>query len=302
MPLHGSLPLEQQSKVLHAGAQRRIILSTNVAETSLTIEGIRTVIDSGQVRVLRFKPSVGLDRLQLEPICQSSATQRAGRAGRLESGVCLRLWHEKSHRAKPQHVEPEIRRVDLSAAVLQLYQWGERPDDFPWFEAPREDSVATAVRLLEQLGALKNNQITELGSRMGKFPVSPRLARMLIESQSLGQTESISLVAAMISERDPFLRERSSPGRGRPPTRQASRWNCDVTQRLLALQQFYESGVFSNTIRRDPSWRGAYHPKSGRTVRFDDRRELPRHQCTHYQQRRRQGTARCLPGSVGPTS
>jgi putative heme-binding domain-containing protein len=144
--------------------------------------------------------------------------------------------------------------------VLQLYQWGERPDDFPWLEAPREDSVATAVRLLEQLGALRNNQITELGSRMGKLPVSPRLARMLIESQSLGQTESICLVAAMISERDPFLRERSAPGRGKPPTRQAFRWNCDVTQRLLALQQFYESGVSQTPF-------GEIHRGAAHTIR-----------------------------------
>jgi ATP-dependent helicase HrpB len=260
MPLHGSLPLEQQSKLLQAGPRRRIILSTNVAETSLTIEGIRTVIDSGQVRVLRFKPSVGLDRLQLEPICQSSATQRAGRAGRLDSGLCIRLWDEKSNRARPLHLEPEIRRIDLSAAVLQLYQWGERPGEFPWFEAPREDSMATAGRLLEQLGALKNNEITELGIRMSKLPVSPRLARMLLESQTLGHTKSISLVAAMISERDPFLRERSTAGRGRPPTRQASRWNCDVTERLLALQQFYASGVSQTPF-------GEIHRGAAHTIR-----------------------------------
>ncbi len=194
MPLHGSLPLEKQSKVIHPGTQRRIILSTNVAETSLTIEGIRTVIDSGQVRVLRFKPAVGLDRLQLEPICQSSATQRTGRAGRLESGLCMRLWDEKSQRAKPKYLDPEIRRVDLSAAVLQLYQWGERPGDFPWFEPPREDSVVAAERLLEQLGAIENNQITKLGQRMVKLPVSPRLARMLIESQSLGTQSQTELI------------------------------------------------------------------------------------------------------------
>lgn len=260
MPLYGSQPLEQQSKVIHPGTNRRIILSTNVAETSLTIEGIRTVIDSGQVRVLRFKPAVGLDRLQLEPICQSSATQRAGRAGRLESGLCLRLWDEKSHRTSPMHLEPEIRRVDLSAAVLQLYQWGERPDGFPWFEAPREDSIAAAVRLLELLGAIENHKITELGRRIAKLSVSPRLARMLIESPNLGQTESICLAAAMISERDPFLREQGWSGRGKPPTRQASRWNCDVTQRLLALQRFYETGESQTAF-------GEIHRGAAHTIR-----------------------------------
>lgn len=263
IPLHGSLPLEKQAKAIHAGERQRIILSTNVAETSLTIEGINTVIDSGQVRVLRFKPAAGLDYLQLEPVCQSSATQRAGRAGRLQAGVCIRLWDERSQRAKPEYLEPEIHRVDLSAAALQLYQCGERPDEFAWFEPPRKESVVAAVRLLEQLGALSNNQITTLGRRMAGLPVSPRLARMLIESESLGHADSISLVAAMLSERDPFLRQRSSPARGRPGgslTRHASRWNCDVTQRLQALQRYFQSGVAQTAF-------GEVHRGAAHTIR-----------------------------------
>lgn len=259
MALHGSMPLEQQAKVLRAGPQRRIILSTNVAETSLTIEGIQTVIDSGQVRVLRFNPAIGLDRLCLEANSQSSATQRTGRAGRLESGACIRLWDEKSHRIRPQHLDAEIRRVDLASAVLQLYHWGERPSDFPWFEAPRDKAVATAAQLLEKLGALQNGRITELGRQLAQLPVSPRLARMLIESQRLigsnpfqadpqTQTEiveAIALVAALLSERDPFLRANGPGGmqaRKLPPTQIVSRWDCDVTQRVLALSQYYASG------------------------------------------------------------
>lgn len=275
MPLHGSLPLDRQTQVLQACQKRKIILSTNVAETSLTIEGIRTVIDSGQVRVLRFKPAVGLDRLQLEPICQSSATQRTGRAGRLQSGTCIRLWDEKSHRSRPEHLEPEIRRVDLSAAVLQLYQWGERPNEFPWFEAPLESSLATAIRLLEQLGAIKDNRITDLGLQMGELPVSPRLARMLLESKtsandSNATTQSIALVAAMLSERDPFLRQSTSSGRtstGRtssgprkPATANSSSWNCDITQRLIALQQFYETGNSQTSF-------GEIHRGAAHTIR-----------------------------------
>ncbi len=242
IPLHGSLPLEQQSRAIHAGERRRIVLSTNVAETSLTIEGIRAVIDSGQARVMRFNPGAGLNRLQLEPVSQSSATQRAGRAGRLEEGVCIRLWDERSHRARPEHLEPEIHRVDLSGAVLQLYHWGERPDAFPWFEPPRQESLTAAVQLLELLGAVKDDRITALGRRMAELPVSPRLARMLLEAQRTGRTREIAFIAAMISERDPFLRERTSHGRGRPPTRQASRWDCDLTQRLNSLQDYYQRG------------------------------------------------------------
>lgn len=249
LPLHGSLPLEQQSRVLRPSTKRKVILSTNVAETSLTIDGIRTVIDSGQARVLRFNPTVGLDRLQLEPICQSSATQRAGRAGRLQSGTCIRLWEESSHRSRPEHLEPEIRRVDLSAAALQLFQWGEQPTEFPWFEAPRDTSLATAIGLLEQLGAVQQNQITAVGKRMASLPVPPRIARMLIESKQPGQIQFMSIVAAMLSEREPFLRsvqsQRSSPGgqgKQTPPTRHATRWNCDVTQRALELRSYFDSG------------------------------------------------------------
>lgn len=267
MPLHGSLPLEQQSRVLRPSDRRKVILSTNVAETSLTIEGIRTVVDSGQARVLRFNPAVGLDRLQLEPICQSSATQRAGRAGRVQSGTCIRLWEESSHRSRSQYLEPEIRRVDLSAAALQLFQWGEQPTEFPWFEAPRETSLATAIRLLEQLGAVQQNQITAIGKRMASLPVPPRIARMLIESEPLGQTHLIAMVAAMLSEREPFLRSLHSQthaprGAGnRPlPTRQASRWNCDVTQRALELQRYFESGK-SQTLF------GEIHRGAAQTIR-----------------------------------
>lgn len=270
LPLHGSLPLEKQNQVLRSSQQRRIVLATNVAETSLTLEGIRTVIDSGQVRVLRFEPAVGLDRLQLEPICHDSATQRAGRAGRLESGVCVRLWDEKSHRARAVHLDPEIRRVDLSSAVLQLFHWGETPEDFPWLDAPRADALVSAVRLLELLGAVDDGSITKLGRSMVQLPVSPRIARMLIEGARLDALESVSLAAAMLSERDPFLRDsrvggrsQSNSGRrnqGRPPTKSQSRWDCDVTQRLHELQRFYDTGAGQTAF-------GEIHRGAAHTIR-----------------------------------
>lgn len=242
LPLHGSLPLAQQNQALVASSKRRIILSTNVAETSLTIEGIKTVIDTGQVRVLRFQPDIGLDRLQLEPICRSSADQRAGRAGRLTDGTCIRLWDQKSHRARTQNLDPEIRRVDLSATILQMLQWGETPHgDFPWLEAPRPEALQSGLQLLELLGAVQENRITPLGTRMADLPIAPRLARMLVEAENFDAVHDIALVAAMISERDPFLRQ--DRGRSnRPPTRSALRWNCDVSQRYFALRDFLENG------------------------------------------------------------
>ena len=265
LPMHGSLPLDQQNRVMRSTERRKIVLSTNVSETSLTIDGISTVIDSGQVRVSRFEPSVGLDRLQLEPICQSSATQRAGRAGRLQAGVCLRLWDEKSDRARPKYLDAEIRRVDLSAAVLQLYQWGERPDEFPWFESPRDDSLAAAERLLQQLGAVADGRITAIGEEMSRLPVSPRLSRMLLMGHELGRLEDVAIVAAMLSERDPFLRGtdmRSKPIRGRssPPTSQSRRWSCDVTERLNALRTYFDAGVTDTTF-------GEIHRGAARTIR-----------------------------------
>jgi ATP-dependent helicase HrpB len=136
--LYGSLSLDDQTKIIQPGERRKVVLATNVAETSLTIEGIRVVIDSGQARVLRFEPSVGLDRLNLEPIAQDSATQRAGRAGRVAEGFCYRLWDEASHRARPMHLEPEVRRIDLAGAILQLFYWGQSdPMKFAWVTQPR---------------------------------------------------------------------------------------------------------------------------------------------------------------------
>lgn len=241
LPLHGSLPLEQQTAALFAGERRRIVLATNVAETSLTIEGITTVVDSGWARVLRFDPSVGIDRLELEPICQASATQRAGRAGRLSAGRCIRLWDAAAQRARPEFLEPEVSRIDLAGAVLQLAAWGERPEDFLWLSPPRPEAIESARRLLELLGALSGGKITPLGQSMVRLPVAPRLARLLIAAHRSGCLEQAALAAALLSEREPFLRQSSGPRSG-PRDRQVARWNCDVSERVLALEQYYQHG------------------------------------------------------------
>jgi ATP-dependent helicase HrpB len=247
LPLHGSLPLEQQTAALFAGARRRIVLATNVAETSLTIEGIRTVVDSGWARVLRFDPSVGIDRLELEPISQASSTQRAGRAGRLSAGLCVRLWDAAAQRARPEFLEPEISRIDLSGAVLQLAAWGESPSEFLWLSPPRAEAIDSARRLLELLGALRDGRITELGQTMVRLPVSPRLARLLIAGHQTGCLQQASLAAAMLSERDPFLRG-SAVGRPNPRDRAVARWNCDVSERVQALEGFFQNGESFSTF------------------------------------------------------
>src|SRR5262249_42009705 len=152
--LHGDLSAEQQDAALMPSQQRKVVLTTNVAETSVTVEGVTGVVDTGLARTRVFDTGVGLDRLQLVPISRAAADQRAGRAGRTKPGICIRLWSAAAHRSRPEQTEPEIRRVDLAGAVLQLWCLGETDVlAFPWFESPREPAVAQALALLERLGA-----------------------------------------------------------------------------------------------------------------------------------------------------
>ncbi len=158
LPLFGDLSPQEQDRVLAppSAGKRKIILSTNVAETSLTIDGVRIVIDSGWARVQRTDPALGLNVLKLEPISQASAEQRAGRAGRTDSGVCWRMWDEATHRSRPKFTDPEILRVDLAGAVLQLRCWGEdNIAEFPWLTAPRTEAIDQAELLLERLDAIQ---------------------------------------------------------------------------------------------------------------------------------------------------
>ena len=238
--LYGDLPAREQDAVLGPCESRKVILATNVAETSLTIEGVTAVVDSGWARQMQFDPRVGLDRLQLVPISQAASEQRTGRAGRTSPGICLRLWHERAHSARPEREEPEIRRVDLTGAVLQLAGWVE-PDleSFPWFERPRAESLNRAVSLLRRLDALDDQGITRLGRRIATLPVPPRLGRLLIEGQRLGCAAHAALGAALLSERSPFQRGESAGAvRGRAKVASAS----DLLDRIAALAQFEQTG------------------------------------------------------------
>ena len=245
MPLYGDLPPEEQDRVLAPCAQRKVVLSTNVAETSITIEGITTVVDLGLARIMRFDPHVGLDRLELTPISRASADQRAGRAGRTQPGTCLRLWDETSHRHRPDFEQPEITRVDLSGAVLQLLSWGETDvAAFPWFESPPPAAIEHALDLLRRLGALDERGVTELGRVMVRLPVQPRLARLIVEGHRLGHPKRAALVAALLSERDPFFRsDRGAPqGRRDGPTTAAHTSRSDVVDRLAAFEEYVQHG------------------------------------------------------------
>jgi ATP-dependent helicase HrpB len=245
LPLYGDLPAEQQDAALARAERRKVVLATNVAETSVTVEGITGVVDTGLARLLVYDPGVGLDRLQLTPISRASADQRAGRAGRTQPGICIRLWSATNHRARPEQTEPEIRRVDLAAAVLHLLCMGETDVlHFPWLEPPRETAVTQALGLLRRLGAVDDAGVTELGRRLARLPVHPRIGRLLVEGQRWGRADRVALAAALLSERDPFVRAidyDAQSGAGRPAT------SSDVLDRIEALEEYEHHGRLTST-------------------------------------------------------
>jgi ATP-dependent helicase HrpB len=209
LPLYGDLPPEQQDAVLRCapGQRRRVILATNVAETSVTVDGVRVVVDGGYARELRHDPASGLDRLELVRISRQAADQRAGRAGRQSPGTCLRLWTELDDRSLAAATLPEVARVDLAGACLELLAWGEQPETFPWFETPASDRLAAARALLLALGAIDAHGVTPLGRTLARLPLHPRLGRLLINTADLGHASLGALAAAVLSER-PSTRRR----------------------------------------------------------------------------------------------
>jgi ATP-dependent helicase HrpB len=208
LPLHGELSPNDQDAAVARYPQRKVVVSTNVAETSLTIDGVRLVIDSGLARIPRFDANRGINTLLVERISQSSADQRAGRAGRTAPGVCMRLWSRDEHAHRPAQELPEIKRLDLAEVILTLKAAGiENLRAFRWLQAPDEASLAHAEELLTDLGALdKHGSITPVGRKMLAFPIHPRYARMLLAAQEYGCVYQAALVAALTQGRDLLLR------------------------------------------------------------------------------------------------
>ena len=228
LPLHGALPVAAQDLALGPGdGRRRLVLATDLAETSVTIPGIGVVVDSGLTRKPRFEPGSGLTRLVTEPIPRASADQRAGRAGRLGPGVCYRLWTRTQEAGRPEHRTPEILQADLALLALELALWGVRdPAELQWLQAPPRPAWEQAVALLVRLGALDAaGHITQLGRAMAGLPVHPRLAALLTGAPPELAGEAADL-CALLSERDPWLRRPGEPG------------SADLGARLLALQAF----------------------------------------------------------------
>jgi ATP-dependent helicase HrpA len=212
LPLYARLSLAEQHRVFEPHAGRRIVLATNVAETSLTVPGIRYVIDPGTARISRYSARLKVQRLPIEPVSKASAKQRAGRCGRLTDGICVRLYSEEDHDGRPAFTEPEILRTNLASVILQMadLRLGEVAE-FPFLDPPDRRQVADGVRLLEELGALEDKRLTTLGRRLARLPVDPRLGRMVLEADRNGCLREVIVIAAALSIQDP--RERPADRR-----------------------------------------------------------------------------------------
>lgn len=208
-PLFGDLTLAAQQSAIAPAPEGavKVVLATNIAESSLTIEGVSIVIDSGLQREARYDPNTGMTRLNLCRISKASAEQRAGRAGRLEPGVCVRLWAKGQHNELARYANPEIQHADMVPLALQLLQWGESDaSQIPWLDAPAPARFTQALELLADLEAIKAVdgavRLTEMGEAMASLPVHPRLARMLVVAKHLGLQELAVIMAALLGERD----------------------------------------------------------------------------------------------------
>jgi ATP-dependent helicase HrpB len=207
IPLHGELEPQEQDRAFAPNSLRKVIVATNVAETSITIDGIRHVVDSGIARVARYDAERGIGTLLLEPISRASADQRKGRAGRTAPGTCHRLWTVIGHKDRDERNTPEIQRSDLAEVVLLLHSLGIREAaTFDWLDKPDPQAVVRAERLLTMLGALLDADLTPVGRQMLRLPMHPRYSRMLIEASQRGCVPDAALCAALVSGRDLLAR------------------------------------------------------------------------------------------------
>ncbi|MBX3219086.1 MAG: ATP-dependent RNA helicase HrpA [Labilithrix sp.] len=211
-PLYARLSASDQSKVFASIPQRRVILATNVAETSVTIPGIVYVVDAGIARLSRYDPRSGTTRLQIEGISQASADQRKGRCGRVRDGICVRLYDEQSFAARPAFTDPEIKRTGLAGVILRMKALGLGDvEGFSFLDPPHSKAVTEGYRVLEELGALgERRELTPLGERLARFPVDPRVGRMILAGADLGCLREVLVIAAALVVQDPRERPREA--------------------------------------------------------------------------------------------
>jgi ATP-dependent helicase HrpB len=256
LALHGELSPEEQDRAFQSSPLRKIVVSTNVAETSVTIDGIRHVVDAGLARVARYDAERGIQTLLVEEISRASADQRAGRAGRTAPGTCWRLWTESGHLNRPVRNTPEIQRADLAEVVLLLHSLGvQRAAEFDWLDRPDLGAVIRAERLLVTLGALEpgdDGGLTEVGRRMLRLPMHPRFARMLVEAGRRGCVSAAALCAALVSGRDLLMRLGRDDGHLKDRREVFEGGGTSDFHTLLQAHQFARNAGFSaETCRRN---------------------------------------------------
>nr|HEX4316852.1 ATP-dependent RNA helicase HrpA [Kofleriaceae bacterium] len=252
LPLYGRLSAADQQRVFQRTTGRRVVLATNVAETSLTIPGIRYVVDTGLARINRYDPRTGVSQLLVEPVSRASADQRKGRCGRTEHGVCFRLYDEADYESRPAYTDPEIKRVSLAGVVLRMktLRLGDL-EDFPLLDPPRANAVRDGYRVLEELGALDDTgELTEIGRQLGRLPLDPRLGRMILGGRDENALREVVVIASALGLRDPRDRPR------------------EVAQRAdEAHAQFRDDGSdFAGYLKLWELWRRAKADKSRRQL------------------------------------
>lgn len=236
-PLYGQLPASKQFAAIMPDKEgrRKVILATNIAETSLTVEGIKIVIDSGFERVAKFNSKSGLSKLETAMISKESADQRKGRAGRLSEGVCYRLWSKVSHSRMKEQGTPEIEQADLTSLVLDLAKWGiNDANQLFWVTPPPFGNLQKAKKLLEELGAIDNGKITSHGAALHKVPTHPRIAQMMVQAKEMNQLGLATDIAPLLEEKDPL-----------PPNS-----GIDINLRIEALRRFREQGKGGKAFAR----------------------------------------------------
>ena len=248
LPLFARLGMGDQQRVFQPGSKRRIVLATNVAETSLTIPRIACVIDSGLARVSRWNPGKGVQRLQIEDISRASSRQRKGRCGRVQDGVCLRLFEEQDLMDRPEFTEPEIRRSSLAGVILRMKSLGlPEISEFPFLDPPNPKAVAEGYRTLREVGALdKDRDLTEIGRELGRLPVDPRMGRMLIEARHEKCVDEVTVIVAGLETSDP--RERPAE-KQREADAAHARWQDPDSDFMAMLNLWREVSEFHDGRR-----------------------------------------------------
>ena len=247
LPLYSRLSAAEQHRIFERRPHRRIILATNIAETSLTVPGIRYVVDPGTARISRYSARTKVQRLPIEPISQASANQRAGRSGRVADGICIRLYSQEDFDGREKFTQPEIQRTSLASVILQMLALRlGNVADFPFIDPPEERAVRAGAQLLTEIGAIDGARLTPVGRRLARLPIDPRLGRMLLEADKNGCASEVLVLVAALSVQD--VRER--PAEKRP---QADQLHARFTARSSDFLAYLTLWRYLNTQRRELS-------------------------------------------------